>query len=312
MSNRNLRLAAAQLGPIHRDETRSEVVERLLELLKDAHDKQVQLIVYPELALTTFFPRWFVEEEEGLSLDDFYEKEMPGEETKRLFDAAKDYGIGFCLGYAEITELGERFNTQILVGSDGSIIGKYRKVHLPGHTEHEPWREFQHLERRYFQAGEAFPTWHAFGGVVGMAICNDRRWSETYRCLALGGAELILIGYNTPIHYAPDPMQDKHASFHNHLVMQAGAYQNGCFVVGVAKGGIEEGVESLSDSCIISPSGEIIALSSTDGDELIVADIDLNLCKNYKETLFDFDRYRKPESYGRITNQSGAILPEET
>ena len=312
MSNRNLRLAAAQLGPIHRDETRSEVIERLLKLLKDAHDKQVQLIVYPELALTTFFPRWFVEEEEGLSLDDFYEKEMPGKDTKRLFDAAKDYGIGFCLGYAELTELGERFNTQILVDADGLIIGKYRKVHLPGHTEHEPWRKFQHLERRYFQAGEAFPTWNAFGGVVGMAICNDRRWSETYRCLALGGAELILIGYNTPIHYAPDPTQDKHASFHNHLVMQAGAYQNGCFVVGVAKGGVEEGVESLSDSCIISPSGEIIALSSTDGDELIVADIDLNLCKNYKETLFDFGRYRKPESYGRITNQSGAILPEET
>ena len=312
MSNRNLRLAAAQLGPIHRDETRSEVIERLLKLLKDAHDKQVQLIVYPELALTTFFPRWFVEEEEGLSLDDFYEKEMPGKDTKRLFDAAKDYGIGFCLGYAELTELGERFNTQILVDADGLIVGKYRKVHLPGHTEHEPWRKFQHLERRYFQAGEAFPTWNAFGGVVGMAICNDRRWSETYRCLALGGAELILIGYNTPIHYAPDPTQDKHASFHNHLVMQAGAYQNGCFVVGVAKGGVEEGVESLSDSCIISPSGEIIALSSTDGDELIVADIDLNLCKNYKETLFDFGRYRKPESYGRITKQSGAILPEET
>ena len=312
MDNRNLRIGAAQLGPIHRNETRSEVVERLLGLLREAHKKQVQLIVYPELALTTFFPRWFIEEEEGLSLDDFFEKDMPGKETRKLFDAAKEYGFGFCLGYAELTDGGERFNTQILVDSDGSIVGKYRKVHLPGHEEYESWREFQHLERRYFQAGETFPTWQAFGGVVGMALCNDRRWPETYRCLALGGAELILIGYNTPIHYAPDPTQDKHASFHNHLVMQAGAYQNGCFVVGVAKGGIEEGVESLSDSCIIAPSGEIIALSDTDGDELIAADIDLNLCKNYKKTLFDFDRYRKPESYGRITSQPAAILPEET
>ena len=58
-----------------------------------------------------------------------------------------------------------------------------------------------------------------------MAICNDRRWPETYRCLALGGAEVILIGYNTPLHYAPDPSQDPLASFHSQLVMQAGAYQ---------------------------------------------------------------------------------------
>jgi len=123
---------------------------------------------------------------------------------------------------------------------------------------------------------------------------------------------LILIGYNTPLHYAPDPSQDDFASFHSRLVMQAGAYQNGCFVIGVAKGGTEEGVESLSDSCIIAPTGEVIAHAVTDGDELVVADIDLELCRNYKETLFDFNRYRKPESYGPITNQTGAIVPEET
>ena len=144
-----------------------------------------------------------------------------------------------------------------------------------------------------------------------MAICNDRRWSETYRSLALAGAELILIGYNTPIHYAPDPSQDKLASFHSRLVMQSGAYQNGCYVVGVAKGWIEEGVESLSDSCIIGPSGEIIAEAKTDGDELVIADIDLDICKNYKETIFDFARYRRPEAYKAITNQTGAISPKE-
>ncbi|MEE2683369.1 MAG: N-carbamoyl-D-amino-acid hydrolase [Actinomycetota bacterium] len=311
MGDRNLRIAAAQLGPIGKHERRTEVIDRLLELLKQAHLKEVQLVVFPELALTTFFPRWFVEDETDIELDDFYEQEMPGPETQRLFEAAKDLGIGFCLGYAELTESGDRFNTQILVERDGSIVGKYRKVHLPGHEEHEPWRKFQHLERRYFSPGNSFPTWKAFNSVVGMAICNDRRWAETYRCLALGGAELILIGYNTPLHYAPDPSQDEFASFHSRLVMQAGAYQNGCFVIGVAKGGTEEGVESLSDSCIIAPTGEVIAHAVTDGDELVIADIDLELCRNYKETLFDFNRYRKPESYGPITNQTGAIVPEE-
>jgi len=236
---------------------------------------------------------------------------MPGPETQILFDTAKNLGIGFCLGYAELTLDGHRFNTQILVERDGTIVGKYRKVHLPGHEEYEPWRDFQHLERRYFEAGSDFPTWDAFGGVIGMAICNDRRWPETYRCLSLGGAELILIGYNTPIHYAPDPSQDALAGFHNHLVMQSGAYQNGCFVVGVAKGGLEEGVESLAESCIIAPTGEIIAKATRTDDELVIADVDLDLCKNYKNTLFDFDRYRRPEAYSAITNQKGTITPTE-
>jgi len=311
MTKRNLRVAAAQMGPVSKDDSKSAVVDRLIALLNLASEENVELVVYPELTLTTFFPRWFVENENDLELESFFETSMPSYETEPLFLKAKELGVGFCLGYAELTEEGERYNTQILVDDLGSIVGKYRKVHLPGHEEHEPWRKFQHLERRYFQAGDSFPTWRAFGGILGMAICNDRRWSETYRSLALAGAELILIGYNTPIHYAPDPSQDKLASFHSRLVMQSGAYQNGCYVVGVAKGGIEEGVESLSDSCIIGPSGEILAEAKTDGDELVIADIDLDICKNYKQTIFDFARYRRPEAYRAITDQTGAIPPEK-
>tara|TARA_B100000686_G_scaffold351127_1_gene449003 strand:+ start:1123 stop:2064 length:942 start_codon:yes stop_codon:yes gene_type:complete len=309
MSGRKLRIAVGQLGPITKEETRDKVVDRLLSLLHQANDAEVDLIVYPELALTTFFPRWFIEDQSAI--DSFFETEMPGPATQRLFEAAKDFGIGFSLGYAELTPDGHRYNTQILVERDGAIVGKYRKVHLPGHEDHETWREFQHLERRYFEAGSDFPTWNAFGGVVGMAICNDRRWPETYRCLALGGAELILIGYNTPLHYAPDPSQDALAGFHNHLVMQSGAYQNGCFVVGVAKGGVEEGVASLAESCVIAPSGEILAVTTHSGDELAFADIDLDACDSYKNTLFDFNRYRRPEAYSAITDQKGRITPAE-
>jgi predicted amidohydrolase len=306
---RPLTVAAAQLGPIGRSEPRDAVVDRLIALLDRAAARGVELIVFPELALTTFFPRWFVEGEPDLDLDWFYEREMPGPHTRRLFDAAKAHGIGFSLGYAELTPDGHRYNTQILVERDGAVVGRYRKVHLPGHREHEPWREFQHLERRYFEPGDSFPTWRAFGGVVGMAICNDRRWPETYRCLALGGAELILIGYNTPLHYAPDPTQDPLQAHHNHLVMTAGAYQNGCYVIGSAKGGNEEGVEALADSCVIAPNGRVVALATTTGDELVVSDIDLDLCAHYKATLFDFERYRRPEVYTAITAQKAAIAP---
>ena len=149
--------------------------------------------------------------------------------------------------------------------------------------------------------------WEAFGGRIGMATCNDRRWPETYRVMGLQGVEMILIGYNTPIHYAPDPSQNRLQGFHNHLVMQSGAYQNGTWVVGVAKGGNEEGVESLAESAIIAPSGEIVAEAKTTGDELIVAEADLDWCADYKDTLFDFDRYRRPEMYSRITAQKGVV-----
>lgn len=301
---RNLILGVAQLGPIAKSETRAEVVERLLALMHEAHSKGVQLIAYPELALTTFFPRWFFED--TAELDSYFETEMPGPQTQILFDTAKKLGIGFHLGYAELTPDNHRFNVAILVERDGSQVGKFRKVHIPGHEEHEPHRPFQHLERRYFEESpESFPVWDAFGGKVGMAICNDRRWPETYRVMGLQGVELVLIGYNTPMHYAPDPGQNPLQAFHNHLVMQSGAYQNGTWVAGIAKGGTEEGCELLAQSCIIAPSGQIVAQAVTTGDELIVADIDLEMCRNYKETLFDFNRYRRPEAYEIITKQKG-------
>lgn len=296
-----LRVAAAQLGPIALHDSRADVVARLVRLLHRAHEHGAELVVYPELALTTFFPRWYFADQDDI--DEFFEAEMPGPETKVLFEEAARLGVGFCLGYAELTPDGHRYNTSMLVERDGTVVGKYRKVHLPGHEDHEAWRPFQHLERRYFEPGDRFDVFEAFGTRVGMAICNDRRWPETYRALALQGAEVILIGYNTPIHYPPDPSQDNLASFHSHLVMQAGAYQNGCYVVGVAKGGVEEGVNSLADSCVIAPTGRVVALTTHDGDEVAVHELDFAVCRHYRETLFDFARYRRPEVYGILTER---------
>lgn len=309
---RHLTVAAAQLGPVARDEPRGAVVERLLELLRDAAARGAELVVFPELALTTFFPRWFLEEAEFLP---FFEKEMPGPETKPLFEEARRLGVGFALGFAELHRGDDgavhRYNTMVLVERDGTEVARFRKVHIPGHAQHEPWRPFQHAERRYFEPGpEGFGVWRAFGGLVGMAICNDRRWPETYRVMGLQGVELILIGYNTPLHYAPDPQQNALAAFHNRLVMQAGAYQNGTFVVGVAKGGIEEGVDSLAHSAIYAPSGQIVAQAVTTGDEVIVARLDLDYTRFYQGTLFDFDRYRMPEHYRLICERRGAVPPE--
>jgi predicted amidohydrolase len=306
-------IAAAQLGPIARAETRTQVVARLLALMRQARAHGSDLVVYPELALTTFFPRWHFERQEDI--DVFFEREMPARETQPLFDAARELGIGFCLGYAELASEGgrtRRFNTSILVDKGGRIVGKYRKVHLPGHAEHEPWRRFQHLEKRYFETGNlGFPVFRAFGGIVGMCICNDRRWPETYRVMGLQGVELVLLGYNTPVHHPPAPEHDALGNFHNALVMQSGAYQNGTWVVGVAKCGCEEGVDQIGGSLIAAPSGEIVAACTTLGDELAIARCDLDLTKSYKNTVFNFARHREPQAYGLIVERKGAVLPPE-
>ena len=302
--SRIVTVGAAQMGPIQKDHTRAEVVERLIALLRQGHTAGCDLVVFPELALTTFFPRWFVDD--ITEADHWYETEMPSPVTQPLFDEAKKLKIGFCLGYAELTADGHRFNTQILVEKDGSVVAKYRKVHIPGHEHNEPNRPFQHAERYYFEPSiEGFGVWKAFGGRMGMMICNDRRWPETYRVMGLQGVEMILCGYNTPIHYVPDPSQDILQGFHNALVMQSGAYQNGSWVIGVAKGGVEEGVDSLGQSMIVAPSGQIVAQAFTTGDELISARCDLDWCEKYTGTLFDFEKYRRPEVYGRITSQRG-------
>ncbi len=301
---RIVRVAAAQMGPIQASDSRESCVQRLCALLHRAADQGATLVVFPELALTTFFPRWFVDDIS--TVDHYYERSMPSPATAPLFSAARERNIGFSLGYAELTDDGRRFNTQVLVDQTANVVAKYRKVHIPGHATNESGRAFQHAERYYFSpSDEGFGVWPAFGGRVGMMICNDRRWPETYREMGLQGVELIVCGYNTPLNYIPDPSQDRLAGFHHALVMQAGAYQNGTFVVGVAKGGCEEGVDSLAESLIIAPSGEVLAKTVGNGDEVVVADCDMEWCKNYQNTLFDLDYYRRPESYRRHVTQRG-------
>ena len=205
-----------------------------------------------------------------------------------------------------------RFNTSILVGPDGRTVGKYRKVHLPGHAEHRPAAPYQHLEKKYFEVGDlGFNVWKMFKDeiIVGQCICNDRRWPETYRVMGLQGVEMVLLGYNTPRHNPPAPDHDRLAEFHNQLSMQAGAYANATWVVGVAKCGVEEGCEMIGNSSIIAPTGEVVAQALTQDDELVIARCDLDLGKSYKATTFNFARHRQPEHYRMIVERKGAAEP---
>ena len=220
---RNLIVAAAQIGAIHRDTPRSETVPRLIKLLREASQKNVKLVVYPEVALTTFFPRYFFEDHEAL--DSFFEHGediTQSPDVKPLFNEAKELKIDIVLGYAERTPDGTGYNTSVYYSaSEDKVLSKYRKVHLPGTIE--PFKDPEatnQLEKRYFTPGDL--GFNAFRApdlvpdaikkstakdeestvgkgdpVLGMMICNDRRWPEAWRTYSLQGAEILMFGYNT-------------------------------------------------------------------------------------------------------------------
>ena len=309
---RILRIGAAQMAGISRNDPKEHAVDRLILQIRNAHAEGCDVVVFPELTLTTYFARWFIEDEDDL--DSFYEREMPSPITQPLFDEAARLKIGFHLGFAELLDDGgkkRRFNTSVLVDKSGQIINKFRKIHLPGRFEPERGNASQSLEKRYFEIGDTgYKTVRAFGGIMGVCICNDRRWAESYRVLALKGAEMIFIGYNTPTTAYWATEEDPLSEFHNHLSMQAGAYQNCCWVVGVAKSGIEDGQGLIGGTCIIAPTGEIIAESETRDEELICADCDLDIAEDLKNNLLNFEQHRKIEFYGLIAEQRGIVEPD--
>jgi predicted amidohydrolase len=250
--SRIITVAAAQLGAIQKADTRQAVVARMLALMDQAKAKGADFIVYPELALTTFFPRWYYEDR--AAADVFFETEMPNAAVRPLFERAREHGLG---------DLG-------------------------------------------------FPVWRTLGGILGMCICNDRRWPETFRVMGLQGVELVVLGFNTP---AVNSQKGAEAAekriFHHRLSVQAGAYQNSTWVVAVAKAGVEDGFALFGASLIVNPDGEIVAESRSEDDEVIVYPCDLDATSFGKETIFDFKRHRRIEHYGRITAQTGVELPTE-
>lgn len=311
---RTLRLAGAQMGPNSLHDTRPQILARMIALLESAAKEGAELVVFPELAFTTFFPRWPFEDEKELL--QYFERSMPNPHVQPLFDRAKALKIGFYVGYAELTPEGERYNTAIVVRPDGRTLLKYRKIHLPGSYEVRPKQKYQQLEKRYFRYGDLgfpvvrAPEWN--NAAIGMLICNDRRWPEGWRTLGLSSVEVVCIGYNSAA-YDPNGGESEPAdvrTFHSTLAVQANAYMNATWAVSVAKAGDEDGAGLIGGSLIVDPNGKIHAQARTLEDELIVADADLDLCRQGKEKMFNFAAHRRPQWYGPIVDQVGAVEPQ--
>ena len=283
-----VKIAAAQMGPNNESASRREIVDRLLALMEQAIDEAVEILVYPELALTTYFPKRIRDD-----YDQFFDTAMPNPTVEPLFRRAREGRVAFHLGYAEKTAEGRHFNTAIFVDEDGNVLNKYRELHLPGLPKPAPPGVVRVYEPHFFAHGDrGFQAFRAKQAMLGISICQDRRYPESWRALGLQGAEIVMNGYNTPV----SPL----ALEHNELVLRAGAYENMMFVVGVAKAGVEDGVELIGGSCIVNPHGQVIARASTTGDELVAARIDLDWILPARER-WNFYARRHPQHYGILT-----------
>ena len=142
--------------------------------------------------------------------------------------------------------------------------------------------------------------------ITGMMICNDRRWPEAFRVLALQGAEIVALGFNTPSENLDYPEPPALRVHHHLITAQAMAYQNAIWLVESAKCGFEDGNRMFGHSVIVSPTGEIAAKSLSEEDEVICVNADLDLATDLKRTVFNFAAHRRPEHYKLIVERVGA------
>jgi len=284
---RPLTVAAAQLGPS--SSSKAQTVERMVALIEEAGERGVEFLSFPELSLTPYFATKVHE-----SWDEFFEETLPSPVTLPLFQAARRTRIHFVLPYAE-RESGCYYNSAASIAPDGTLLGKYRKTHIPGWVEPR-WEGLNILEKRYFSGGNlGFPVASLPKVQMGTLICYDRRFSEGYRALALGGAELICVPYNTPSFGQPRETGQETSE----VLLRAAAIENQLFIIAVGKAGVEDGAEYIGGSEIISPTGKVLAKAQTEGDELVTATIDLAEIASLKNK-WDLLADRRPEMYHQL------------
>jgi predicted amidohydrolase len=144
--------------------------------------------------------------------------------------------------------------------------------------------------------------------ITGMLICNDRRWPEAFRVLALQGADIVALGFNTPSENLDFPEPPALRVHHHLITAQSMAYQNAIWLVETAKCGFEDGNRMFGHSVIVAPTGEIAAQSLSEEDEVICVNADIGLADNLKRTVFNFAAHRRPEHYQLIVDRVGAEI----
>jgi predicted amidohydrolase len=285
------------IANIDADGIRKHSVSRMLEMMDEANKSGVELIVFPELSLPSFFPYFYIEDKNVLHC--FFETgDIRKGLAKPLFQKARKLKMNISFGYAELTPKGQRYNTQIIYDYKLDAVYKYRKTHIPGFEKPKKGKVSFQFEKGIFQSSsEGYPVFDCMNGRIGIITCHDRRYSNPFLAMGMSlgqNVELVINGYNTPFNLsfagAAQDELDAHVYDFHYIPQQGQAITEGTFIVSVAIAGNVFGVEQIAGSCIISPLGEILQKTEELKEVLLIEEIDLDKAKDVRIQKYDGDR----------------------
>ena len=269
-------------------EIKQAMIDKHLKLIDQAAKKKVQILCLQEL----FYGPYFCAEQD-VRWYDLAERIPDGATTKLMQRIAAKHGLVMVVPIYEEHMPGVYFNTAAVIDVDGKYLGKYRKHHIP-HVHPGFWEKF------YFTPGDlGYPVFQTKYARVGVYICYDRHFPEGARILGLNGAEIV---------FNPSATVAGLSEYLWELEQPAHAVANGYFVGAINRVGTEKPWsigEFYGKSYFCNPRGKIIAQASRDKDELVVADLDLDMIAEVRK-VWQFFRDRRPDSYGPLTAQSTA------
>ena len=271
------KIAAVQTNP--KLMSPGENLEGIINAAREAEANRAKLIVFPECALTGYI---FHSREEALP----YAETIPGPSTEKLSSLCKELQVYAIFGLLE-KEGDKLFNVAAFIGPEG-LIGKYRKNHLP----------FMGIDRFVDRGDKPFEVYQTPIGNVGIEICYDIMFPENSRVMVLKGADILAVPTNFP--------QGRGEMITEHVVTTR-AIENRVYVVTANRIGNERGNGFSGMSKIVSGSWDTLALASLDKEEIIYAEVDLDVVRRKRDIIMpgqhetDFIKDRRPELYGEIT-----------
>ncbi len=264
------------------EEIKRQNVEHQMKFVEDAANQGVQMLCFQEIFTTPYFcaeqqTRWY----------EAVERVPDGKTVQMMQSVAKEKGMVLIVPVYEEEMSGVYYNTTAVIDADGKYLGKYRKTHIP-HVAPGFWEKF------YFRPGNlGYPCFDTAFARVGVYICYDRHFPEGARCLGLNDAEIV---------FNPSATVAGLSEYLWKLEQPAHAVANGYFVGAINRVGTEAPWnigEFYGQSYFCDPRGQMLAVGTRDQDELIVADLNMNMIREVRNT-WQFFRDRRPDLYDQI------------
>ncbi len=272
------------------EDTPAANVRKTLPRIEEAAAKGAKIIGLQEMFTTKYFcinqdPKNF----------DLAEPIETGPSVTELAKAAKRLGVVIIAPLFEARGSEVYHNTAAVIDADGTVLGKYRKMHIP----QDPGFE----EKFYFTPGDlGFRTWKTAHGDIGVLICWDQWYPEAARLTALGGAQILF--YPTAIGWLPEEKAALGHAQHNawETVQRGHGVANGCYVAATNRVGTEGRTQFWGQSFVSDPYGEIVARASSEQEEVLLADCDLVKQREFRR-IWPFFRDRRIDAYGDLTRR---------